>query len=299
MSINHLYLKGTQVTITIDKEKCTGCGFCREVCPMIKCLGFQSLEDPDSRYICLKCGHCMAICSREAIRVGDLAPVIPIGDLPTERQALDLVRTRRSVRGFKPQRVSRGDWEKLVEAIKYAPTGHNTQGVALMIVESAEILNKISDVGMELLKSMSHVVNKPVLRHIYKRLMGKHTYATVSRLLLLTNLQQEMVERGDDPILFHAPALMLFLTRKSEQMGQVEADLAAQTMALYAPTLGLGTCYAGIVMLAFSGAGASSKIKKFVNLPKGYTVSNALMVGYAEHRYRNIPDRKALNVVYL
>jgi nitroreductase len=168
-----------------------------------------------------------------------------------------------------------------------------------MIIESTEILNKISNIGMELLKNMSHLVNKPVLRHIYKRLMGRHTYATVSKLLLLTNLQQEMVERGDDPILFHAPALMLFLTRKLEQMGQIEADLAAQTMALYAPTLGLGTCYAGIVMLAFSGVGASSKIKKIITLPKGYAVSNALIVGYAEHQYRNIPDRKNLNVYYL
>ena len=298
MSDNRPLSMGNQTIITINKDKCTDCGVCREVCAVLRNMGFPSLEAPECRHMCIRCGHCMAICPQSAISIADLAPATPVGELPSEQQALDLVRARRSIRVFKQQQIRKQDWEKLIEAVKYTPTGHNTQGIALMIIESADILEEISAIGMSLLKNLSRRINMPVLRHLYKRMMGERTYATASKLLTFTSCQEEMIERGDDPILFHAPALMLFLTQKSEQLGQVHGDLAAHTAAIYAPTLGIGTCYAGIVMLAFSGPGSQSKIRKVVNLPEEYTVSNALMVGYAKHQYRNIPDRKALNILY-
>jgi nitroreductase len=150
---------------------------------------------------------------------------------------------------------------------------------------------------MGLAKRFAGLLNRPILRPMFKRMMGEHAYLTFSRAGLFYEQQKEMVEKGDDPILFHAPAVMLFIAPKFESMSQTEADLAAQTVALYAPTLGLGTCYSGILMVAFGGL--SRSITKLVQLPQGYQVFNTLIVGYPKSRHRYIPFRKARNVHYL
>ena len=61
---NNGLLKG--MTITIDEEKCTGCGVCVEVCP----FKLRILEDGKSSVDpkrCLGCGRCLKVCPEEAI----------------------------------------------------------------------------------------------------------------------------------------------------------------------------------------------------------------------------------------
>jgi UDP-glucose 4-epimerase len=57
-------LKG--MTITVDEDKCTGCGKCVEVCPFnLRILEEgRSSVDPNR---CVGCGRCVKVCSEEAI----------------------------------------------------------------------------------------------------------------------------------------------------------------------------------------------------------------------------------------
>ena len=80
-------------------------------------------------------------------------------------------------------------------------------------------------------------------------------------------------------------------------MSKNDSDLAAQTTALLAPALGLGTCYSGIVTAAFNGVYPA--IKKVVPIPEGYSVFNALIVGYPKHRFPYISPRKSRNITYI
>jgi len=54
------------MAVTIDKEKCTGCGACVEVCPVeaLKLVDDKSVVDPDT---CIDCGTCVDECPVEAI----------------------------------------------------------------------------------------------------------------------------------------------------------------------------------------------------------------------------------------
>lgn len=292
-----MVLQGEAVRIAVDQEKCTDCGRCLQVCPLIRYVGFQSITDQYARYLCIECCACLAICPEDAINVGDLVPGPPVGEIPASDEVLNLIKTRRTIRTFKEQKVRQEDWDRLLEAVKYAPTGHNVQHIDVVIIESPEVLNEISIIGMGLVKRFAGLLNRPLLRPVFTKMMGEHAYLTFARAALFYEQQKEMVARGDDPILFHAPAVMLFIGPKSEKMSRTEADLAAQTVALYAPTLGLGTCYSGIIMVAFDGL--SRSITRLVQLPQGYHVFNALILGYAESRHRYIPYRKARNVHYL
>lgn len=63
-----IYLKDV-VTLTLDEEKCIGCGMCLSVCPH----AVWSLNDGKalikSRDACMECGACATNCPVEAINV--------------------------------------------------------------------------------------------------------------------------------------------------------------------------------------------------------------------------------------
>jgi NAD-dependent dihydropyrimidine dehydrogenase PreA subunit len=63
------YLKNV-VTLSLDIDKCVGCGKCSEVCPH----GVFSIEDKKARIIdrdsCMECGACQNNCPADAISVG-------------------------------------------------------------------------------------------------------------------------------------------------------------------------------------------------------------------------------------
>jgi nitroreductase/NAD-dependent dihydropyrimidine dehydrogenase PreA subunit len=290
-------LKGDPVRVIIDKGKCIECHRCSDACPVVRFVGFKSIEDDLAGYICLQCGGCVAVCPQGAISIGNLPPAIPLGEIPSGDHALNLIKTRRSVRDFKDQQVKREDWDRLLEAVRYSPVGHNSQYVDVMVIESPEVLKKISRIGMDLSKKTAMFINKPIFRSIFKRMLGDHAFSVFSKVALFYDQQKEAFDQGLDPILFNAPALMLFLAPETETMGQAEANMAAQTVALYAPALGLGTCYSGVTMVLFSSSNAA--IKKVVKVPSKYKVYSALIVGYPKHVRHFIPHRRERNVYWV
>jgi ferredoxin len=63
-----VYLKDV-VTLSLDSEKCYGCGMCLEVCPhrvLAKDNGKVSIKDKDA---CMECGACAKNCPSEALKV--------------------------------------------------------------------------------------------------------------------------------------------------------------------------------------------------------------------------------------
>jgi len=63
-----IYLKNV-VTLEYDREKCTGCRRCLEVCPR----AVFEIQDKKARIIdkdrCIECGACANNCAPEALRV--------------------------------------------------------------------------------------------------------------------------------------------------------------------------------------------------------------------------------------
>lgn len=56
-------------TPTVDKEKCTGCGECVEVCPTEVFELEDEKSDPANADECLGCESCVEVCEAGAITV--------------------------------------------------------------------------------------------------------------------------------------------------------------------------------------------------------------------------------------
>ena len=58
---------------------------------------------------------------------------------------LECIKTRRSIRKFKPDPVDHATLESLIGAASYSPSWKNTQITRYIAIEDTSILNKIAD----------------------------------------------------------------------------------------------------------------------------------------------------------
>lgn len=96
----------TNMKLTIDPDKCIHCHLCEKACFLTRFCGFDSLEGAAEQY-CIGCGHCVAVCPRQAITHSGVKSTELIGPVPGEAEVLNLLMKTRSVRHFKPDPVSR------------------------------------------------------------------------------------------------------------------------------------------------------------------------------------------------
>jgi len=118
--------------LTVDKEKCTRCGCCADVCPT-RIIDVDSEGPHVTGNRCIACGHCVAVCPTAALdnMKAPLAGQTPAGQLPVldADTAARFLRSRRSVRSYKKDPVPRGKILQLLDIARLAPTGSNSQGV--------------------------------------------------------------------------------------------------------------------------------------------------------------------------
>ena len=126
--------------VTIQTEKCIGCGLCVKDCIL------RNLKLEDGKAVaaenCFDCGHCVAICPVNACAI----PAYPMEEVKAYDAAsfdlqpdifLNAVKFRRSIRHFKPQRVEREVLAEVLEAGRYTETAVNYQDVRFIVVQDA------------------------------------------------------------------------------------------------------------------------------------------------------------------
>ncbi|HOI33517.1 MAG TPA: ferredoxin family protein, partial [Bacteroidales bacterium] len=95
--------------ISIDTEKCNGCGKCVSVCKdfSLKLKNSKAVLSDTPSFGCIGCGHCMAICPTGAITISgreisesDLFDLPPKSQTASYEQILTLLQQRRSIREF-------------------------------------------------------------------------------------------------------------------------------------------------------------------------------------------------------
>ena len=262
--------------ITVNEEKCTKCELCIKECPLdVLKMGENGPVEIENTN-CSACGHCVAICPNAAIdnKRTPLAGQIELKDFPklTEQQSEYFLRSRRSIRNYKAESVSRDKLTKLIDIARLAPTASNSQGISFVVVENRQLLEQALEITIQMIE------NSP-LRSLVEEAIKSYR------------------EDGYDSIFRGAPNLIIATYGNDFPNGRDNAVSCLTYLELHAPSLGLGSCWAGIFEHCI--AIENSPLLKLFNIPQDKKVVGAVMVGYPKYSYKRLVDRKPLNATFI
>ena len=264
--------------LRVDEDKCTKCGACADVCPSALITIGKEGPEAEAHLACIACGHCVAVCPDAALD-NSRAPLSGqvslqgYARLGAHAAALFL-RSRRSIRRYKQEQVPREILLQILDVARFASTGGNMQGLSYLVISDKERLAQISGAtlsGME------------------EALAAGMEVAPYAEATILKARQT-----GKDVILRDAPHLIVAICDESFVRGSENAHFSLAYAELFAPTVGVGTCWAGFVQgRAFDGY---PPLLKALDLPENKKVAGALMAGYPIYEYRRLVDRNPLDI---
>ncbi len=269
--------------LIIDESKCKKDGICASECPM----AIIKLEDDDSfpgivpggDDICNNCGHCVAVCPHGALSHAR----VPIENSPliekeldiNEEQAVQFLRSRRSIRFFKDQPVEKEKLERLIHIARCAPTGGNLQMVEWLVITHPARTKEIAGLTVEWMRKVLEK-NPQGVPPYFPMIVGSW-------------------DMGYNSVTWSAPVLIVASSPKAATTGMVDVTLALSYFELAATKLGLGTCWAGLLEGALQ---TSAAVREAVGLPEGHPFHYPMMVGHPKRKYARLPGRKAPKITW-
>ncbi len=270
--------------ITIDAEKCKRDGICVRECPaaIIKLKDKENVPQlmKGGEGICLRCGHCVAVCPHGALSHRE----IPLEDCPpiekdltvSLEQVVQLLRSRRSVRTFKDKPVEKETVQQLIEIARYAPTGSNMQLLKWTVFTDKEKVHALAGLVADWMKYQLAKADTALKASYMPNIVAAWDF-------------------GVDAILRGAPGLIVATAPKDAGNGLVDISIALTYLELAAPAMGLGTCWAGLLQ----GAMLSwDPLKEAIGLPDGNVYHYPMMIGYAKPKYYRLPERKPPKITF-
>ena len=202
----------------------------------------------------------------------DINPELAVG----RDQMIQLVRSRRSIRTYKPEPVGRETLARLIDAARYAPSGHNTQPVRYLVVEKPEGVRRLAELTVDWIRGLEE--KQPLL------------FAELHMGELLAHW-----DKGEERICRSAPHVIFAYGDKAVGSTMSSCYIALTTMELVAPTMGLGACWAGYLNRAFS---EHQPALDHLGLPPGHAPFGALMIGRPKYKYHRLPARNEPAVIW-
>jgi nitroreductase/ferredoxin len=284
--------------ITIDTMKCTKCGNCITSCPWNIFIQHNEQEYPytTNEELCVSCGHCMAVCDTKAIQhdnfpTGTIQPVNR-DILPASIELRELLRSRRSIRGFLEKPVDKELLETIVDATRFAPSTNNIQSNEWLIVQDKAILETIKKETYSYFQGIIGKLNNPLIRLLYvfsRRPEAKSALANVH------DLQKIVIKdnNGRDFFLHNAPVLLVAHSKKTYGFSNVDAHFALHNATLMIQTLGLGCFFAGYVVVACR---KNPHLQRLLSIPADHYIHGCLALGYPKISYRNWIEKRPAHV---
>jgi nitroreductase len=167
---------------------------------------------------------------------------------------LEIIRTRRSIRKYKPDPIPDSDLNIVLEAARWAPSWANTQCCRIIVVSNSDIKARIAETATEKNPGRTAILEAPIVLVVCAELKKSGYYKGV-----------ETTDKGD--------------------WYMFDVALATENLVLAAHSLGLGSLHMGL----FDAA----QVASLVNVPEGVTVVEMIPLGYPAAE-SNAPARKEL-----
>lgn len=179
-------------------------------------------------------------------------------------EALECIKSRRSIRSFTEEKVSHEVLEEIVDTARFSPSWKNTQIVRYVVVEDEVMQKKIAE--------------SCVMGFTY----NTKTITKAPALVVLSYVTKRSGFERDGS----------YTTSKGEEWEMFDVGIAAQTFCLAAHEKGVGTCIMGIF--------DETLVAEAIHLPDNQRVGALIAVGYPD-KVPDTPVRKeaAQLILYL
>ena len=196
---------------------------------------------------------------------------------------VEAITSRRSVRGYKPDPVSKEVLKEILEVATRAPSQMNTQPWQITVI-AGEVLEKIKQASLE--KRKSGEASRPDIKiGVYSGEYRERQVALGIQLYQLLSIARDDTEKKTEWIrkgfrFFDAPAVVILSSDESlGESGLLGIGTIAQTIALAALNYGLGTCIQEVGLMY------PDVIRKFTGLPESQRITTCLTIGYPDWDY--------------
>lgn len=183
-------------------------------------------------------------------------------------ETLKVIQNRRSTRKFLEDQLKDEEIKAIIEAGIYAPSGHNKQPWHFTVVQKKEVLHQLNIDAKEIAKSFEDELIKK---------MGSN-------------------ERFN--IFYNAPTVIIVSGGEDGITTASDCAAATENMLLAAESIGVGSCWVGMVSLLFKGP-EGSKYREQLGIPEGYEPYYAVALGYKKLIAVKAPERKENTVNYI
>ena len=170
-------------------------------------------------------------------------------------EALECIKTRRSIRKFKENAVSKDTLTAIVEAASMSPSWKNTQIARYNIVENPDIKNDIANNA-----TLGFEHNRDIIN-------GAPQLVVISMIGMRCGYERD----GS------------YTTSKEDRWEMFDAGIASQTFCLAAHDMGVGSVIMGIF--------DEDVVAKAISLPEGEKVAALIAIGYPDQEC-DAPKRK-------
>jgi nitroreductase len=230
---------------------------------------------------CILCDQCGAVCpvgamtnirvpQRDVLSLSESHPF-------SAKDAEKFIRSRRSIRHWKKEIVTEEETRILLDIGRYAPTGSNTQSVSYIVVASKEKMMQVREITMEWYRTSEN----PKIQKLYQSFANEK-------------------DKGNDLLFRNAPMLIIACGARELMpvpLYAISPQFALSYIELYAPSLGLGTCYSGY-FTQFLQSG-NKEIRNLLGIADDRDPGGALLFGYPKYRYYRTTNRQDLCLHYL
>jgi nitroreductase/NAD-dependent dihydropyrimidine dehydrogenase PreA subunit len=268
--------------IIVDKDRCTGCSICAEICPLAIIDSADATHLPLAKEAeaarCINCGHCEIYCPTGALTLNyaldeKTDEAVELGEISPNDLGIYL-KSRRSVRHFTGEKVEKEKIERLLDIVRYSPSGMNAQPVQWLVAYDEKEVQRLAELTIDWMRYLSKSENP--------------LSAYAARLVAAW-------ERGIDPICWNAPHILMAHIPEHNPIAPTDAVIALTYFDVAAPAFGLGTCWAGFL------AGAArfwEPMKEALAMPTGRIIAYAMLFGYPQHKIYRIPRRNPVKIIW-
>lgn len=259
--------------IQINTDKCIGCGLCAS-----DCVG-RAIQVEDSVAVvkseCIQCGHCVAICPANAVSITDY-DMDEVEEYDKDsfelnpENVLHVIKFRRSIRDYNPQKLTSDEIKMLVDAGRYTATAKNNQGCTFVFVQDE--LEYVKESVYNFIDENAKNVGKTLPKEFL-------TFVAFSR---------NKKKHGVDFLFRNAPAV-LFITSD----WPLDAGLAAQNIETMAVSMGMGALYNGYLARLVE---ANTELKQWLGI-EGKQIRACMLLGYPAKTYKRTAPRREANLI--